>query len=107
MAPNLPGFQGINLWVKYLASNPHKPIFYASNYYDGSNVIRLTWKVNQVEYYTTHNCSEFHQDADHDRIINRRWSLLGIPNNLIGVAVCWKLQIKPATASESTYEEIR
>ena len=53
--PNLPGFQGIKLGVKYLASHPHKPIFYPSNYYDGSNVTRLTWSANQVEYHTTEN----------------------------------------------------
>ena len=43
VAPNLPGFQGIKRCVKYMASQPHKPIFYPYNYYDGSNVIRLTW----------------------------------------------------------------
>ena len=42
VALNLPDFQGINLCVQYLASHPHKPIFYPYNYYDGSNVIILT-----------------------------------------------------------------
>ena len=53
VAPNLPGFQGIKKCVQYLASHPHKPIFHLSNSNDGSNVIRLTWSVNQVEYHTT------------------------------------------------------
>ena len=35
VAPTLPGFQGIKRCVQYLASNPHKPIFYPSNSYDG------------------------------------------------------------------------
>ena len=35
VAPNLPGFQGIERCVQYLASHPHKPIFYPSNSYDG------------------------------------------------------------------------
>ena len=48
VAPTLPGLQGIKHCVQYLASNPHKPIFYPSNSYDGSNVIRLTWSGNQV-----------------------------------------------------------
>ena len=56
VAPALPGFQGINRYVQYMASHPHKPIFYPSNYYDGSNIIRLTWIGNQVEDYTTQNC---------------------------------------------------
>ena len=55
VAPTLTGFQGIKLCVQYLASHPHKPIFYTSNYYDGSNVIRLTWDENQVEDHTTKN----------------------------------------------------
>ena len=56
VAPTLPGFQGIKLCVQYLASHPHKPIFYPYNLYDGSTAIRLTWSGNQVEYHTTKNC---------------------------------------------------
>ena len=41
--PTLTGFKGLNICIKYLDSQPHKPIFYPSNYYDVSNVIRLTW----------------------------------------------------------------
>ena len=71
MAPTLPGFQGINICVKYLASQPHKPIFHYSNSYYGSNTTRLTWSVNKVEDHTTQNCLGCHQDADHAIIINR------------------------------------
>ena len=53
VAPILNGFQGIKQCVQYLASHPHKPIFHPSNYYDGSNVISLTWSGNQFEYHTT------------------------------------------------------
>ena len=53
-------------------SCPHKPIFYTSNYYDGSNVTRLIWSGNQVEDCTTQNCLEFHQDVYHDIILNIR-----------------------------------
>ena len=42
VASTLPGFQGIKQCVQYLASHPHKPIFYPFNFYDGSNFIRLT-----------------------------------------------------------------
>ena len=49
VAPTLPGFQGIQRFVQYLDSHPHKPIFYASNSYDGLNFIRLTWSGNQVK----------------------------------------------------------
>ena len=45
---SLPVFQGIKGCIQYLASHPHKPIFYPSNYYDGSNFIRLTWVGDQV-----------------------------------------------------------
>ena len=41
VAPTLPGFQCIKRCVKYLSSHPHKHIFYPSNYFDGSNFIRL------------------------------------------------------------------
>ena len=87
-------------------SHPHKLIFYLSNYYDGSNVIRLTWSGNQMEEYTTQNCLEFHQDADHARTINRIQSVSGIIHTLLGVAVCWKLQIRPSMAYDSTGGEI-
>ena len=50
VSPTLTGFQGINICVQYLASHPYKPIFYTSNYYDGSNFIILTWSGNQFEY---------------------------------------------------------
>ena len=35
LSPTLTGFKGIKKCVKYMASFPHKPIFYPSNYFDG------------------------------------------------------------------------
>ena len=58
VAPNLPSFQGIKRCVQYLASHPHKPIFYPYNYYDGSDFIRITWSGNQVGYHTAQNFLE-------------------------------------------------
>ena len=91
MAPAITGFQGIKCCIKYLASHPHKPIFYTYNYYDVSNVIIIIWSVNQVEYHTTHNCLECHQDADYDRIINIRRSVSGNIHTTLGVTVLWKV----------------
>ena len=107
VAPTLPGFQGIKICVKYLASHPYKPIFYPSGFYDGSNVIRLTWSWNQVEYYTTQNCLEWHQDADHYIIINRKRSVSVIIHTLIGVDFWCKVQIQPSISSDSTDGYIR
>ena len=76
------------------------------NSYDRSNIIRLTWSGNQVEDHTNQNCLEFHQDADHARILNRRRSVLGIIHTIFFVAVCWKVQIQPDIASHSTDGEI-
>ena len=47
VAPNFPGFQGIKLRVQYIANHPHKTHLYPSNYYSGSNLIRITWSRNQ------------------------------------------------------------
>ena len=58
VAPNIPGLQDLKRCIKYLASNPHKLIFYPYNSYDGSNFIRLTCSGDQVEDYTTQNYSE-------------------------------------------------
>ena len=55
VAPTLPGFQGIKRCVQYMASHPHKYIFYTSNSYYGSNFISLTCSGNQVEDHTTQN----------------------------------------------------
>ena len=49
VAPNLPVFQGIKRCVQYFDIQQRKPIFYRFNYYDGSNVIRLTWSGNKLE----------------------------------------------------------
>ena len=87
VAPTLTGFQVIKHYVQYLDIHPHKPIFYPYNSYDGSSAIRLTWSGNQVEYYKTQNCLEFHQDADHVRILNRIRSFSGILHTLIKVAI--------------------
>ena len=100
--PTFPGFQGIKRCVQYLDSHPHKPIFYPSNYYGGSNFIRLTCSGDQVEDYITHNFLEYHQDAYHARTFNRRRSVSGIICTLIGVYVCWKVYIQPDITSEST-----
>ena len=48
-ATTLTGLQGLKLCIQYLASHPHKPIFYIPNSYDGSNYIRIIWSGNQVE----------------------------------------------------------
>ena len=55
VAHTIPGLQGINRFIQYMASHTHKNIFYPYNTHDGSNVIRLTWSGNQVEDNTTHN----------------------------------------------------
>ena len=55
VSPTLSVFQGINIYIQYVASLPHKPIFYPYHSYDGSNVIILTWSGNQVEDYTNQN----------------------------------------------------
>ena len=91
VAPTLPDFQVFKRCVQYLASHPHKPIFYSFGSYYGSNVIRITWSGNKVENHTTQNCLEFHQDADHARILKKRRSVLGIIYTLLGVAFCCKL----------------
>ena len=88
LAPTLPGFQGIKRCVQYLARHPHKPIFYCSYYYYGSNFIRLTWSVNQFEDYTTQNFLEFRQDVDHAIVINIRRPSSVILHHLLGVDVC-------------------
>ena len=49
VAPTLPGLQSIKRCIQYIASHPHKPIFYPSNSYDVSILIRLTWSGNKVE----------------------------------------------------------
>ena len=87
MAPTLPGFQDTKRYVQYLSSHPHKPIFYPSNFYNGSNVIIITCSGNQAEYHTTQNFLECFQDADNDRIINRIRSVSGILHTLLGVAI--------------------
>ena len=76
VAPNLSGFQGLKHCIQYLASHPHKTIFYHYNSYDDLNVIRLTQSGNQVEEYTTQNCLKWHQYEDHAKTLNRKWSFL-------------------------------
>ena len=93
VVPNIPGFQGIKRCIQYLASNPYTPIFYHSNYYDWSNVIRLTWSGNHFEDYTTNIWLEFHNYAYRAIIINRRLSVSGIIYNLLVVAVFCKVNI--------------
>ena len=87
VAPTLPVLQGIKRCVQHIDIHQHKPIFYPSISYDGSNVSSLTWSLNQVEYHTTQSSLECHQDVDHARIINRRWSDSGIIHTLLSLAV--------------------
>ena len=102
VSSTLPGFQSIKCCVQYLVSHPHKLIVSPYNSYYGSNLIRLTWSGNQVEDWTTHNCLECHKDKYDAIIIIIRRSVSGIINNLIGVAVWWKVQIQPDISSNST-----
>ena len=91
MSPTITGFQGIKHCIQYLASHPHKPIFYLYNFYYVSNVTRLTWSGNQVEYHTTQNILECHKYADYAKPLNRRRSVSGIIHTPLGVSVCWKI----------------
>ena len=88
VAPNIPGFQGIKRCAQYMASHPHKPIFYPSDSYDVSNFIKITWSEDQVEDYTIYNSIKYHQDVNHTRIINRKSSFSGILHTLLDVDVC-------------------
>ena len=58
--PTLPGFQGTKRCVQYMDIHPHKPIFYPSASYYGSNVISITWIGNQVEDHTLCRILENH-----------------------------------------------
>ena len=60
-----------------------------------------TWIGNQNKYYTTQNCLEYDQDADHARILNRRRSVSDIIHTLLGVTIFRKLKIKLDIDSES------
>ena len=102
MAPTILGLQCLNRCIQYVASQPHKSIFCPYYYYYGSNVIRLTWSGNSVEYYTTQNFIECHEYEDNDRTINRRRSVSGIFHTLLGIEVFWKAHIQPDVASDST-----
>ena len=102
VAPIIPCFQGLKSCIQYLASHPYKIIFYPYNYCYGSNVIRLIWSGNQVKYYTTWNHLEPRQDKDCVKIINRRRSVSGVINNLLGSAVWSKVHIQPDIASDLT-----
>ena len=62
----------------------------------------MTCSGDQVEDYTTQNCLEYHQDADHARIMNIRRSVSGMIHTLLCVALFWKVQIKPVLAYGST-----
>ena len=46
--PTLTGFQGLNIYIKYLNTRPRKQILYPYNSYYGYNVTRLTWNIFQV-----------------------------------------------------------
>ena len=80
---------------------------YPYNSYDGSNVIRLTWRGNQVEDCATKNFLECHQYSNYARIVNIRLLVSVIIYTLLGDSSCLKVQIQPDVASESTDGEIR
>ena len=88
MAVTLAGFRGIKRFIRYLASHPHKEIFYFSNSYDDSNIIIFTCSGGKVEEYRIQNCLEFHQDADCAIIINIIRPISGIIHTLLVFAVC-------------------
>ena len=101
----LPGFQVLKSFIQFLTTHIHKPIFYLSNNYYGFYVISIIWSGYQIEYYTTCNFLECHQDADHVGIINRWKYVSGIIHTLLGVSVCWKIKINNSVSSYSTYGE--
>ena len=106
MAPKFPGFEGLNRCIYYLDTQPHKPIFYPYNYYEGYNVTIITWIVYQVEAYNTQNYLQCHQDVYHARNLNRKLSISVIIHTLLGVAVLWKVQIQSYVAYAYTDGEI-
>ena len=53
VVPTLPGYKVIKSCDKYKYSHTNKPIFYPFNYYDRSNIIRITSIGNQIVDYNT------------------------------------------------------
>ena len=87
MAPTLTDFQGLNMFIQYFDTHPHKPNFHPYNSCEGSNVVRPTWSGEQVEDYPTQNGIECHHDEYYERILNKGRLVSGIIHTLTGVAV--------------------
>ena len=56
--------------IQFIDTHHHKPIFYPSIFYDGSNATRIMWSGDQVGGFTTQFFFEYHQDVDNEIILN-------------------------------------
>lgn len=107
-APNTAAFQGLYRILRYLATHPHRPIFYPAGIsLDDYQELRVDFDAPNFESMNIPNGLCEVVDADHARDHATRKSHHCVIALLIGVAVHWKMMQQKCVALHSTDSEIR
>jgi hypothetical protein len=96
-APTTASFQGLHRICRYLATKPHRPLFYPSNPSNGSNVVVFTWSPTDTERKSFSNDLLCFNDASDAQDLQDLRSVLCNVHTLGGTAIAW--ESKKSTSS--------
>ena len=106
-APNAAAFAGLYRILRYLATHPHRPIFYPRRPVTDVHELRFEYDAPSFESITLPNGLLEMVDSDHARDNATRRSCHCVLALLCGVAIHWKMQQQKCIAIHSTDSEIR
>jgi hypothetical protein len=106
-APNAAAFAGHYKILRYLATHPHRPIFFPRLPMTGSQEIRVDYDPPKIDSIELPNSLIECVDADHARDHATRRSVYCIILMINVVAIHWKMQQQKCIATHSTDSETR
>jgi hypothetical protein len=106
-APTTASFQGLHRICRYLATKPHRPLFYPSNPSSGTNVVVFSWSPSDVEKRSFSNELLCFNDAGDPQDLQDLRSVLCNIHTLGGTAIAWESKKSTSIPLHSTDSEIR
>ena len=106
-APTAAAFAGLRRICRYLATKPHRPLYYPANPTHGTNIIAFEFGPNEKETLKLSNgLTCFNDTGDAQDLMDQR-SLLCNTHTLGGTCVAWETKKSSSIPLHSTDSEIR
>ena len=106
-APTSAAFVGLRRICRYLATKPHRPLYYPANPTHGTNMITFAFGPNDTKTIEMSNDLTCFNDAGDTQDLMDQRSILCNTHILGGTCVAWETKKSPSIPLHSTDSEIR